>query len=57
MSDAMRKTRPPQNLSKRTIKRRYRLFMLAETSNPFFRVSGWEILALVVLVLVLAYFF
>jgi hypothetical protein len=57
ISDAMRKPRSPQSLSKRSIKRRFRLFTLAEASNPLFRVSGMEILALLILVLIVAYIF
>lgn len=53
---AVPKPRPPQNLRTRTIKRRYRLFMLAEVSNPFYRVSRMEILGLPVLVLTVAHF-
>lgn len=44
-----------QKLKKRTIKRRHRLFTLAEKSHPLSRVSGIEILVLVLFVLVVAY--
>ena len=44
-----------QKVRKRTIKRRYRLFTLAEESHPLTRVSGMEILVVVLFVLVVAY--
>jgi hypothetical protein len=44
-----------QKSRKRTVKRRYRLFTLAEESHPLSRVSGMEILAVVLFVLVVAY--
>lgn len=53
----MEKSRTHQALRKRTLKRRYRLFMLNEASHPLYRVSGLEVLGLLVLVLTVAYFF
>lgn len=53
----MEKSRSPQGLRKRTIRRRYRLFTLTAASHPLYRVSGLEILGLLALVLTVAYFF
>ncbi|AFY28608.1 hypothetical protein Cyagr_1442 [Cyanobium gracile PCC 6307] len=53
----MEKSRTPQSLRKRTIKRRYRLFTLTEASHPLYRVSGLEILGLLALVLTVAFLF
>ncbi len=52
----MPKQRPTQTLRQRTLRRRYRLFTLAEGSHPLARISGTEILGVVILVLIVAYF-
>lgn len=53
----MENSRSPQSLRTRTSKRRYRLFRLTEATHPLYRVSGLEILGLLVLVLIVAYVF
>jgi hypothetical protein len=53
----MEKSRSPHSLRKRTVKRRYRLFMLTEASHPLYRVSGLEILGVLALVLTVVWFF
>ncbi|WP_254965948.1 MULTISPECIES: hypothetical protein [unclassified Cyanobium] len=51
----MPKPQSAQKLRKRTIKRRYRLFTLAEASHPLYTISGTEILGVVLLILIVAY--
>ncbi len=52
----MQKRQSTQKLRKRTSKRRYRLFTLAEDSHPLYRISGVELLGVLILVLIVAYF-
>lgn len=52
----MQKRQSTQKLRKRTIRRRCRLFTLVEASHPLYRITGVEVLGVLILVLIVLYF-